>query len=780
MDESSEAQPRSHLLVAPDQDFWSKQVFFARYDEIIKDATTTASAEQALEGRFPGGRALAVAKAVVERAGGGLHALQHLLLVGAFTELKHSEAIEAVGLAVLGSDDLREQCTPSGKVRRHAVMALLYEADPAHVVAVSLWDRHLSRRRTHYRHKPRITTALNLAGPEIATKARDVLERLRSASGRAFEGMDEAYVVPCANPAEVLVALREWPTRTTGRAAQGDVLTVDLPDWTVLVFSEGGQRLEVSDRQVDRAARFARDLTAELGAGPGDYEIVLDQLDDAKLAEFLERVTNPDDDQFPLVEIVAEVPWRPHQTLTLTGTSAHTTEALVGDLRRLHHPFARDWRTVRQFKFLFEQKYKILVHFPPRGEPAGLSFSDDSRGRAVTTRLIAFFKEHLHVDIGSKARRGSALPRRRSTNGPRKNTARWWREVLTPYTDAPDEWLDSALNALEHEKLVRVARSRVFLCGSPYIDRRAVGVDSLDCDGVVELPYELPADDRHQDEDDGEYTCSRQEHRWRPIRFGLPTVVRVKVDVCHDAAWRRLLDEVSHFGDVAEVLGRPGVATLRADAEVRYLVYEPLVVSRDELTPGAFGQKTPAAWVLSPATRPPDAAAEALSLDEVLADPMQLASQWGGIALKRRPTRRAIVDAPLLVHDAAGSGPTRSGVMVIELHDGGIVFGGDWVRLTTTQLRVLDTLRLAAASDEAADHAREEHSWQALDQLLARKHRGGKPARWQVWVSRTRTAIGQALGDPALGARLIVGTKGYRLGSDFVVVDRRLQAESSD
>jgi hypothetical protein len=779
MDESSEAQPRPHLLVAPNQDFWSKRLFFARYDEIIQDATTTAGGEQELEGRFPGGRALSVAKAVVERAGGGLHALQHLLLVGAFTESKHSEAIEAVGLAMLGADVLAEQRTPSGKVRRHAVMALLYEADPAHIVAVSLWDRHLSYRRTHYRRKPTITTALDLAGPEIAPKARGVLERLRSTAGQPFEGMDEVYVVPCANPIEMLVALREWPKKTTGRDRQGDVLTVDVPDWTVLVFSEGGQRLEVSDRQVDRAARFARDLTAELGAGRGDYEVVLDQLDGKKLDEFLALVTNSEDDLFPLVEIVAEAPWRPHQTLTLTGTSAHTTEALVGDLRRLHHPFARDWRTVRQFKFLFEQKYKILVHFPPRGEPASLSFSDDNRGLAVTRRLVAFFKEHLHVDIGSKARRGTTLPARKSATGPRKNTALWWREVLAPYTDAPDEWLDSALKALEHDKLIRVVRSRVFLCGSPYINRRAVGVDSLDCDGVVELPYLLPEDDRHQDEDDGEYTCSQQEHRWRALRFGLPTVVRVKVDVCHDEAWKRLLAEVSRFGEVSELPGRPGIATLRADTDLRHLVYEPLIATRDELHPETFGTKAPAAWVLSPGTRPPDAPIAARSLDEVLADPTRLADQWGGIALKRRPTRHAIVKAPMLVHDSSGSGTSRAGVIVIELRGSSIIYDREELPLSPTNLRVLDALRLAAAEDEADDRAREERSWETLDGLLPEEHRGGKAATWQTWVSRTRSAIAKALGDRKLGKRAIVGTRGYRLGDDFVVVDRRLQAESS-
>lgn len=780
MDDSPEAQPRPHLLVAPDPAFWSKELFFARFDEIMDETTSADEADARLARYFPGGPALTTARAVIDRSGGGLHARQHMVLVGAFTELKHSEAIEAVGLAVLGDATLAEHRTPSGKVRRHLVMALLYEADPAHLVSVWLWDRHLSRRRTHYRRKPTLTTPLDLAGTSVATAAHTVLGRLISTAGRTFERMDDVRVVCCADPAEVLVALREWPTSTTGRDRQGEVLTVDVPDWTVLVFSEAGQRLEVSDRQVDRAARFARDLTAMLGAGDGEYEVVLDPLDDAKLDEFLERLTDPHDERFPLVEIVAEAPWRPHQTVTLTGTATHTTEELVGDLRRLHHPFARDWRTVRQIKFRFEKNYKILVHFPPRGEPASLSFSDDNRGRAVTTRLVKFLKEHLHVDVASKARHGTTLPSRKPNAGPRKNSARWWKEVLAPCTDAPGEWLTRDLEVLREEGLVQVSRSRVFPCGSPYINRRALGVDSLDCDGVVELPYELPEDDRHQDGDDGEYTCSRQEHRWHATRYGLPTVIRIKVEVCHDQAWKRLLEEVAHFGEVREEPGRPGVATLRTDAELRHLVYEPLIGSRDELDAATFGRKAPAAWVLAPGTHPPDAPSGAIALEELLADPARLADPWGGIPLKRRRAATPVVKAPMLVHDGAGTGTRRSGVTVIELHDDRIVFGDEPVPLSPIPLRVLDVLRLAAADDEADDRVREEWSWERLDGLLIDSHKGRKGPTWHTWVSRTRDAISKALGDQSIGKRVIVGTRGYRLGDDFVIVDRRLQEVSGD
>ncbi len=778
MDTDQVTLSNSHLALAPSAEFWTKTLFFAKYDGLVAALTNDVTADAELTQRFSGGPALAVARAVIERAGGGLEAVRHLVLVGAFTEFKQSEAIEAVGLAVLGREVVADHRQPGGKVRRHAVMALLYEAAPEHLLAVSLWDRHLDRRRTHYRREPKLPAPIHFAGVDVGAAARTSLADLASHLRPSFSKVDEVQFVPCAASGEALVALREWPTRTTGRDPRGDVITVDVPDWAVIVFSHGGQRIEVSDRQVDRGARFAERLMVQLGAGDGRYDAVLDPLDDEKLDEFLERLTNPDDATFPLVEIVAEAPWRPHQTITLTGTATSTTEKLVGDLRTLHHPFARGWRTVRHVKFRFEKNHKILVHFPARGQPVALTFSDDNRGRAVTQRLIAFLKEHLHVDVASKARRGTTLPSRKERAAPRKFSARWWSEVLAPRTDSPAEWLPRALEVLAAEGLLVATWSRVFDCGSPYVDRRAAGVDSLDCDGVVEMPYDLPDHDRHQDEDDGEYTCSRDEHRWKAVRFGLPTVVSVKVEVVHANAWARLLREVSHFGEVHEVMGRPGVAKVRIDAEVRHLVYEPIVATRDELDPNNFGRREPAAWVVAPADKPPDAPVGALQLVDVLADAACLAGPWGGVALRRRKAATNVHPAPLAAaHDVTWPGAV-AGVKVIELRPDGAWMKG--LRLSTSNktILVLDALRQAAAQDEADDRRREEWSWDRLDALLAPDDRGGKAAVWQTWVSRARKEISDGTGEPDLGKKAICGSGSYFLGPDFLIADRRLQAET--
>ncbi len=776
--------PRPHLLADPDPSFWSDTLFYGRFEELLAATATTAAAEAMLLDVFKGGPARAVAQSIIERSGGGLTPTRHLVLVGAFTEFKHSDAIETVAHARLGAPVVQANSTPGGKVRRHALMALLYEADPSFLFEVLLWHRHFGRRRSRYRlsggQAPPPLTPL-ATWEERATAALPVVQAKPASGCKAF---DRVCVVPGTTEDDVLVGLREWPARSTGRGRDGEVATVEVPDWTTLHFAEQGARLEVSDRKVDRGANFAGELASRLAADPRTYDLVLRPLTDRALSDFLAQVTDARDETFPLVELVAEVPWRPHQVVSLTGTRRTTAEQLVADLRELHPPFARDWRTVKSAKLGFEGRFTIQVHFPRPGEPMALSYSDDGRSEKVSHRFSKLLEEHLHVEIAAKARRGARKARMDESKAPRKNSAGWWRALLAPHTDRPAEWLETAVEALVEQGLVRTGRARVFPCNSPYVDRATFRVDSLDCDGEVVLPFDLPErDDRTQLEDDGEVGCSAGLHRWRPMRFGLPTTVRLYVEVQHEAMLAHLAGELAHYGEVWPEPGRPGVLTIRLTDTSGTVVYVPLAAP-DELDPEAHGKRRPVIWVAAPGARPPKLPEGTLELAELLADFSQVGQRLGTNAwVRRRTPRRGPAPAVL----AAESPPSAwgTGTTLLTLSANGIHLGDDPKPITgpkTRAMRVLTALHRAASQDEGDGGVRLPWTWENLNEHLDEHERGQTERDWHTWVSRTRGLLSQRSGIPGLGDRAIpkTGASSYRLGDGFVVRDQRLQADTDD
>ncbi len=781
--------PRPHLLADPDPSFWSDTLFYGRFDELLAATATPADAEEMLLEVFKGGPARAVARSIITRSGGGLNPTRHLVLVGAFTEFKHSDAIETVAHARLGAAVVEANSTPGGKVRRHALMALLFEAEPGFLFEVLLWHRHFGRRRSRYR----LPDGVSLPAPApLATweqHAQAALPILRAKPASGCKTFDQVCVAPGITEGDVLVGLREWPATSTGRGRDGEVATVEVPDWTTLHFAELGARLEVSDLKVDRGAHFAGELASRLVGDRRTYNLVLRPLSDPALRDFLARVTDPRDETFPLVELVAEAPWRPHQVMTLTGTRRSTTEELVADLRELHPPFARDWRTVKSVKLGFEGRFTIQVHFPRPGEPMALSYSDDGRSEKVSHRFSKLLEEHLHVEVAAKARRGAHKARVAEGKAPRKNSAGWWRAILAPHTDRPAEWLETAVEALVDQGLVKTARARVFPCNSPYVDRATFRVDSLDCDGEVLLPHDLSQrDDRTQLEDDGEVVCSAGQHRWRPMRFGLPTTTRLYVEVQHEAMLAHLAGELAHYGEVRGVPGRPGVLTVRLDDVVGTLVYVPLA-QVDELDPANHGKRNPVAWIAAPGARPPRLPDGCLELSDVLADFDRLAPCWDTRAWKRRRSPVTSIDTAFLAAEPEAP-PFTSDTTVLTLTDRGLYIAGHDQPLVSarhTAMRVIWTLWQAAMLNEGDRIPRQLWSWEMLDRELPPEWRGpatgenGRKRQWHTWISRTRQALSAGTGDPDLGGRVVV-SKGsqYRLGDGFVVRDQRLQADADD
>ena len=778
-DDSATPTPTHHLARAPTASFWRDTLFFGRFDAVVAAAAAQKPADL-LKSAFPVGPTRSVVTGILDRAGRPGAGPLHLALVGEFTNLKHSDAIDAVARAALDRRTVEDNRTKTGKIRRHAALALLYEREPRLLAHVALWNRHLSRRRTHYRRPSKTAPALVFSRDQVRAAAAEALRNVRKARAPGFANYDEITVVPTDSTGEMLVALREWPGRSTGRSKSGDVVTVDLPDWTILQFGQGGRRLAVTDSKLDRGARFAAELIGCLAGAPARYEVILEELSLPKLDEFLEMVTDPLDGRFGLIEIDAEAAWRAHRWVTIQGTANHTAEDLVQDLRRLHPPFAMDSRTVRSVKLRFEKKYKIQVHFPPPGEPIALSYSDIGRSPAVTSRFVALLKKHLHVEVSSKVRSGTARPTREEEQpSKRKGSLGWWRAILGPKVEAPPEWLDMGVRAIADEGLIKTARTRVFDCGSPYIDRDSIPVDSLDCEGEVVLPAAPDADDPCQDEDDGLVCCSRSpHHRWSPERFGLPTRIRLEIAPNHPAIWTKVCAQLAHYAHLRFEPSRPGVAFARFSEGEAILVYPPLVEDASELDPSTFGSRDKPAWVGVPWERPLDTPDQAVELAAILAGVKVLADVWGPLTWKRRNTA--------LKADGVAV-PTRlvtpeAGVRIFTLRQEGLFLDGE--KITTAghrAMEVFDGLRIAAAADESDGDRRRGYAWDGFREHLLGRRQPTSKNQWEQWVSRSRGILRERTGEADIGAAAVV-TQGdkYRLGDGFLVVDSRVQADDGD
>lgn len=762
----------SHLLAAPDPAFWKDILFFERFDTLMEEARTPDGLNAAWKEVGASSSLRQATDAIAERHGGGHVVRQQLVLAAAFCEHKRAAAVETVARTVLGDDDLEERRTAGGQLRRHPTALALFERDPGHLLAIDLWHRWHSQRASHYRVKAPLAAPILLDAVPWGTVIAEALDELRDdphAQTRRFE----AHRVFAGPDDDVLLAFREWPKRRAVRTDAGPVVSGQTPEWTLLRFHRGGTRLDVTDIMVDRGAILANAILRRLITDAPPYELVLEPLKDRKLDEFLALLTDPADDVFPLIEITALETWAPGRIPhTITGTPKRTVEKSVVDLRRLG-AFALDWRTVKSAKVRFENDYRILIHFPPAGEPTALSYSDIDRDKAVTARFAALLQKTLRVEVGPKNRRGATRPHLPADVAPTKHGGAWWSRVLDTQHDRPADWLTAALTEVEGLGLVTLSRSRVLACGSPYLNRRAAGVDSLDCDGEVELPWEeADPDDASRDEDDGFCVCSRGDHRWRPNHYKLPVDERVRVDLVHDAVWRHLLSQAGHYAAVEEEPGRPGVFTLRLPTTRIALVYAPLA-SADDLVPGAFG-RIPTVWTYPPCSAPPDVGERAVPLATALADLGDLAAVWGVSLYRARKPYTLHAELPMFVRDpgATGNGPlTRT----LEITNDGVALDGTHVAAASHMAGpLLALLRAAAAQDEADDSDRQPWTPESLIKLAAQRGTRLERKHLHTWISRTRAAIDEAFRDPELGKRVIVTHRGsYRLGDGFVCVDRR-------
>lgn len=693
----------------------------------------------------------------------------HLALVEAFAEKKRSEAVEPIAIRELGSDAVDAHRTPGKEVRTVRLALALYVLDPRLLVQVRILDHHLGRRATWHRISPlgRLPARLETGVWEPAVEK--LLCEWKVQRHATFGRYDEAVVFPLDKPDGLVVALREWAHDVAGRSASGKVDVVTVPTWTVLHFGEDGQRLDVTDGMVDRGAQYAAALVQAVTSAKRQYEIIEDPVNRDVLGEFLSLITDAKRTPYPLIELVAEVPWRAHRLITVTGQGGISTEDLVADLRRLGS-FALDWSTVRHVKLLFDGKYKIQVHFPARSEQPILTFSDVDRKKSATRRFVDDLAQHVGVMIAPKVKRGTTRPNRPPTPPPRKFSRPWWDAVLASRADDPPDWLNEAWAQQEVAPLVRLVRTRVFACGSPFVDRRAVGVDSLDCTGEVHLPeHEDDWEEQVRVDADAEIFCDASSpHVWRPTGYRLPTSLRARVEPIHDALWERVLRKVREYGEVRTPAGSTGVAILYGSRLTVQLVYLPLATDPEDLDPGRNTARNPIVWIAGPTEVSTPQTLRTVPLAMVLHDPGEalLSSLPEGSRLAKVGAGSTVDERPMVV----GESETRWGPITIVLAEDGAHVDGRLVwRRERLGFEILVALSKACALDTVANRERLRRSRDELCALVGNIE--VSDSAWQTRVSRLRTAIRDAVGEKRIEP-IPSSRDGYVLAENFSILDR--------
>ena len=566
------------------------------------------------------------------------------------------------------------------------------------------------------------------------------------------------------------------------RDPKGNVRAGRLDRWVLLRFHREALRVDVSARDQALGVALADAVANRIWSTvpPLRYRPADGRLTAADLQAFLERLRDPEDDTFQLLELTALVPALAERPEIRVGASgqARAEPALHGLRQRM--AFAERWDQVRQAKVGFGGRYRVTVQFPAKGEQLRLTYSDAERDKDACQRFERMFREELGVRILPRAPRGS---RRREPTGPRRPSnpgPATWARLLSPVVEQPARWEAELLREKAEAGLVQISEHSVLRCGDEHINRAAAlgGRDTLDCPGEIEMPFgALDPDDPFRQEDDAEFTCAVCGQVWHPGRYRLELAHRLRVRVEHAEAWSLLVEAAGRAGRFDEEA--PGVASGMVAGHRTYLVYLPLAAARwhEPVALAAFR----GCWVDAPGTE---------GLERYGGGGLDLAEHLGHRrALERRLTRvmaggypvvPAVVPPMAAVPAVSPTLGTRvsSAVVPATLPDRVMISldaKGVWVggvnaagRRATGLVRVLALLQAAADEDQRAGRERRFRTAEQLRKMEA----GLSYAKVQTWVSRGRAMLDKRGGVDGLGAMVIDGGSGggYRLGERFLCV----------
>lgn len=782
-----------HLTEPPDRAFWLGELRIPDYDELALLVEDQGELAWRLDREFPTAETRRVLVAALDEVGDTPEVRVNLLLAARFLRHKKSQALLDVAAAVLPVEAIDGLRSPGGRLQRMPALVALVRDDLAHLVAFDMCHRWHSRNRCAMKlDGPRRKLPMPMAEIDWLTVARSAFALVRANEGRPPPEEDGAccLALPRAGGAEALLAFREPVDRGTVRVRAVGVVPGFMDDWTILRFHHDARRVDVTARRVEDGAALAAAVARRIWGKTLSYSPAAAPLQADDLNKLLWRLTDLEDDRFRLLEITAEVPGdvdRP--ILTLGNPGLARIERSVQRLRRTM-AFALDWRTVYRVKVAFDDHYRIVLHFPLPDDDLVLSYSDQDRDKDVCTRFEALVAKELGAEIHPKTAR-KAPRRTRHAPKPRKLGARAFATLLQPVLDDPATWQIEILERLEADGLLHLSHHSMFRCGDARLERRAVGLDTLDCDGVVELPFgHVTPDDPFQQEDDSQVVCSSCGRAWYPERYRLPMTRRIRVEVDIDAAWSHLVDVAAGLFRVE--IDRRGVASGMYRGMRVQLVFLPAAEEHPWHDPACFGLM-PVAWVSLPGDeRLRRYRRRGVDLASVLAEGKTaiarvLDHDVDGVsdsdlsllvAEEHERYDNPIAGLPLFPsprpppppEHTPASAPARQ---IISLDETGVWMHGK--RLARRNAAgVVSLLRVLAQVAQQDGPRPENRKFRSAHQLSDKLGDGqAHYAQVQRWVSRTRDAITRAFPtEPHLAGCAIEGGTGggYRLGPAFDVV----------
>ncbi|MCB9681485.1 MAG: hypothetical protein H6733_08440 [Alphaproteobacteria bacterium] len=522
--------------VEPDPGLWRDELLepaFFRLPRLLEDRDSFANlAREATKA----GHVVRSRDRKVRSGSDELTVLKHYFLLSEFVRAKKGAAVADVVRADLPAYEL-----PAGKrPNRLHLAALLYEKDPRSLVSVQVMDIWHSRRRSTWKlagKHPHFVTAKVVDWFGVTGSC---LASLAASNPRQWSGVALKVVVERGERGVVLGMRRPGRTRT-GRGDDGAGVSTHDDDWIILRFFRGGWNLDVTASDPDAGARLASLIAGRvLGSADVAYHRLSDRVKPEQLGDLFARLVDPENKDFPLVEVV----WTDQAENTYTVTNVGTTVVEPAVIAVQGPGALSSWEQLRSAKMLFQDKYRMQVHFPGRGGDRVLTYSDLDRPKDVAESFEEYLLEKLDIPVRPKegARRrqaGSAIVAHAA------GSVAELRRLLAPVVeDVSDDEL-RRLHELHQDGLVKYTVVDWFRCSEA---SGIGGEDSTDCDAVIEVLDGDDGDDVGATEADGLVECPGCHRHWRPRAGGIDVRRRARVEVKRRGAWNYIARRLAGAG----------------------------------------------------------------------------------------------------------------------------------------------------------------------------------------------------------------------------------------
>jgi len=769
----------THLASRPAADFWLGELRFEHFTDRMGLLEQPDALRVRLRDEYAGPSVAQILRSILDEEGDTPEVRLHLLLVAEFLHKKNTALIRAVAEKAPSADVVLPLVKGADQIERLAAATALYRDDPHHLVAIDAWHRWNRPRRCATRLNVRRKLPMlweEIPWDELAAVA---LRRVHS------EHLSLRGPFTRDRQRDVLLAFRESSRRTTMRDDAGQVLPGRRDDWTLLRFFDDGYRADITARRLSRAIRIASAIASALWGKPLAYSLAKDPLTRHRLDLFLARLTDPDDDTFELLEITAEIPGRwgiPLHTIRKAGQMR--IEPNVAEMRETCC-FAEDSRTVHRVKVGFEGRYRIQLHFPsPEDADLELTYDDLGRDKEMASRFEALVARAMGVKIHPKVATGVRRKRREMPTRPRRLKTAHIAVMLGPILDDPAPWQRDYVGRLSKQGVVTTTEHTVFRCGDPAIQRRFQPEITLDCPGLVVMPFHRRKKEPFDQDPEASFECSACGTLWELGTFRPPAFHRILIELDPAGAWKHLLGLLS-----AKLKMQPekdGVASRKRRGDWEYVVFVPL--AEDSWNDPLRAQFQPLCWIVADKDDAQDYGDQAVALADVLAQGPRVVAR----ALDRaRQEPRKARGQGVLLHPcqpynqgrrkstcgptapfgaSVQDGPPDLGIRVIQPGDEGLYL--DHIRFASARqdrIHLLFAMLQQITNIEGASPKKRGFRTAAELAELALEGRI-EVHHVQQWIYRARRQIDEAFpAEDGLGARVLEGRRqtGTRLGPGF-------------